>query len=436
MAEIIILGAGLTGLSAAYHLEQLGIHDYQIFERDSTIGGLCRTVQQDGFTFDYTGHLLHLNHPYFQDLIYNLLAPENFNTITRRAYIYSQDTYTKYPYQVNLFGLPAETISACIQGYLERPKLKTTKNFYQWSLKNFGTGITKHFLAPYQNKIFAYDIRKVSDSWTGRFVPQTSLTAMINGALSDQPEITQQIGYNANFIYPKSGGIFSWVEQLSNRIKQPIQTNHSAKTIDLKNKIITFNNGRTEKFKTLISTIPLDYLLKNLIEPSQSNLKILAPKLICNSVTNFNLGVNRPDLSSKHWVYFPEPEYKFYRLGFPHNFTNLATPVNCSSLYGEFSHVHKSPAYVQANLKTALKQVKQLLNIPEHEILTEKIIDIKHAYVIYNQWRDHNLPKILQTLADHQLYSCGRYGAWKYSSMQEAILDGKAVAEKLAHGQL
>ncbi|HLB93688.1 MAG TPA: FAD-dependent oxidoreductase [Candidatus Babeliales bacterium] len=431
MAEIIILGAGLTGLSAAYHLEQMGIHDYQIFERDSTIGGLCRTVQQDGFTFDYTGHLLHLNHPYFKDLIYNLLAPENFNAITRRAYIYSQNSYTKYPYQVNLFGLPAETIAACIQGYLERPKFKTTKNFYQWSLKNFGAGITKYFLAPYQNKIFAYDIRKVSDSWTGRFVPQTSLIAMINGAIADQPEITQQIGYNANFIYPKSGGIFAWVAQLSNRLKQPIQTNHSAKTIDLKNKIITFNNGRTEKFKTLISTIPLDYLLKNLVEPSHSNLKILAPKLICNSVTNFNLGVNRPDLSNKHWVYFPEPEYKFYRLGFPHNFTNLAVPANCSSLYGEFSHVHKSPAYIQETLKTALKQVKQLLNIQEHEILTEKIIDIKHAYVIYNQWRDHNLPKILQTLADQQLYSCGRYGAWQYSSMQEAVLDGKAVAENL-----
>lgn len=433
MAEIIILGAGLTGLSAAYHLEQLGIHDYQIFERDSTIGGLCRTVQQDGFTFDYTGHLLHLNNPYFQDLIYNLLGPENFNTITRRAYIYSQNTYTKYPYQVNLFGLPAETIAACIQGYLERPKLKTTKNFYQWAHKNFGAGITKYFLAPYQNKIFAYDIRKVSDSWTGRFVPQTSLSAMINGAISDQPEITQQIGYNANFIYPKSGGIFSWVEQLGQRIKQPIQTNHGAKTIDLKNKTITFTNGRTEKFKTLISTIPLDYLLKNLVEPSQSNLKILAPKLICNSVTNFNLGVNRPNLSNKHWVYFPEPEYKFYRLGFPHNFTNEAAPANCSSLYGEFSHVKKSPADVQASLKTSLKQVKQLLNISEHEILTEKIIDIKHAYVIYNQWRDHNLPKILQTLADQQLYSCGRYGAWKYSSMQEAILDGKAVAERLIH---
>jgi len=404
MAEIIILGAGLTGLSAAYHLEQLGIHDYQIFERERTIGGLCRTVQQDGFTFDYTGHLLHLNHLYFQDLIYNLLAPENFNTITRRSYIYSQNTYTKYPYQVNLFGLPTETITACIQGYLERPKLKKTKNFYQWALKNFGAGITKYFLAPYQNKIFAYDIRKVSDSWTGRFVPQTSLQAMINGAIADQPEIVQQIGYNANFIYPKSGGIFAWVEQLGNQIKQPIQTNYSAKTIDLKNKVITFTNGHTEKFKTLISTIPLNNLLNNLVESSQSNLKILAPKLICNSVTNFNLGINRPDLSDKHWVYFPEPKYKFYRLGFPHNFTSLATPANCSSLYGEFAHVNKSPAYVQENLKTALKQVKQLLNIQEHEILTEKIIDIKHAYVIYNQWRDQNLPKILQTLADFIVY--------------------------------
>ncbi|HLB40994.1 MAG TPA: FAD-dependent oxidoreductase [Candidatus Babeliales bacterium] len=431
MAEIVILGAGLTGLSAAYHLEQQNCSDYVLFEKDATVGGLRRTVQQDGFTFDYTGHLLHINDPYFQQLIYQLLAPEQFNQISRRSYIYSQERYTKYPFQVNIYGLPVQTIIECIQGYLQRPIHSRTDTFYQWAQANFGAGITKYFLAPYQRKIFAYDIHKLSASWTGRFVPATSLSQMLAGALSDQNPSAQQIGYNANFVYPKQGGIFAWVQALYQQIKQPVQLNYQAQTIDLVRRQVRFTNGHIEPFKQLISTIPLDHLLTNLREPSNLNLRTQAKKLRCNSVINFNLGVNRPDLSDKHWIYFPEPQFAFYRLGFPHNFTKYATPPNCSSLYGEFAYLRASKKAVQAQLQQALVDTKKLLQISAAEILTEKIIQIPHAYVIYNHWRDTNLPTILTRLAAQGIDSCGRYGAWKYASMQEAILDGKLAAEKV-----
>src|ERR1700722_12940766 len=101
MAEIVILGAGLTGLSAAYHLERQGFYNYKIFEKESTVGGLCRSVQQDGFTFDYTGHLLHISDPYFKHLIQTIANLETFNVIHRRSFVYSQQTYPPYPYQVN-----------------------------------------------------------------------------------------------------------------------------------------------------------------------------------------------------------------------------------------------------------------------------------------------------------------------------------------------
>ena len=68
--------------------------------------------------------------------------------------------------------------------------------------------------------------------------------------------------------------------------------------------------------------------------------------------------------------------------------------------------------------------------ISPSDILTEKIISIPHAYVTYDQWRKNNLPNLLQRLEEHDIYSVGRYGAWKYASMQEAVLDGKAVADQ------
>ncbi|HRN78039.1 MAG TPA: FAD-dependent oxidoreductase [Candidatus Dependentiae bacterium] len=429
MAKIVIIGAGLTGLSAAYHLEKKGFSDYLLFEKESTIGGLCRSVQQDGFTFDFTGHLLHTSDPYFRALLEDIVGLENFNIIQRRSFVYSQDVYTRYPYQINLYGLPTQTIANCIEGFVQRSThIKQPKTFRDWVLKNFGAGFGKHFFFPYQRKIFAYDINKLSASWTGRFVPSTSLTQIINGALYDN---TESIGYNANFLYPKHGGIFAWVEKFAQRIKKPIHTNFCVQTINLQHKTITFTNGHVEPFEQLITTMPLDNLLNHLEDKPTTAFKRARPYLLCNSVVNFNLGIKNKNVSDKHWIYFPQRNYPFYRLGFPHNFADSMAPAGCSSLYGEFAHVNKPASWVKKTLQDALHKTKHVLNINEQDIATECIIHIPHAYVIYDFWREKNLSTLLHRLQEQHVYSVGRYGEWKYASMQEAILDGKKIADTL-----
>jgi len=430
MAKIVIIGAGLTGLSAAYHLEQQGFYDYKLFEKENVIGGLCKSVYQDGFTFDFTGHLLHISDPYFQGLIKQIVGVENLNKIIRKSFIYSHEVYTPYPYQINLHGLPIEVITDCIQGFVTIAKSrKKPKKYYQWVLQNFGTGFWKHFFFPYQRKLFDYDARKLSASWTSRFVPKTSLKQIIEGAI--KPNNTSQVGYNASFFYPKQGGIFYWVNKLAKQLKNKIHTNFYVKTVDLKNKLIIFENGDFERFDTLISTIPLDILLKSIKEKPHIQLKQAAKKLLCNSVVNFNLGVFKQDISDKHWIYFPQKNVPFYRLGFYHNFSTAMAPKGCSCVYGEFSHVKKSKKFVSAKLKSSLKSAKDLLRISDTDILTEKIINIPHAYVIYDFWREKNIKSIHKRLHENKIHSIGRYGEWKYSSMQEAILDGKNMADKL-----
>ena len=436
MADIVILGAGLTGLSAAYHLERQGFYDYKLFEKDATVGGLCRSVQQDGFTFDYTGHLLHINDPYFKSFIETITGGiDQFNTIHRRSFIYSHETYTHYPYQINLHGLPPEVIAECIEGFVARKKSSAQHpTFYQWVLTNFGAGFGRHFFFPYQEKIFAYDVKKLSASWTGRFVPQTSLREMISGAL--QPKLDTAVGYNAQFFYPKSGGIEYWIKKLHQQLQLPVQTNYTVTKINTLRKIVYFSNGHEEPYNQLITTMPLDFLLAHLEEKSHTSLFKASEQLRCNSVINFNWGVNRPDLSEKHWIYFPETQYPFYRLGFPHNFASSMAPAGCSSLYGEFSHIKQPAETVQQTLATARAATQKLFGLADHEIMTEKIITIPHAYVIYDRWRDANINKIHAQLADYAIYSVGRYGAWKYASMQEGVLDGKDIAEKLLANQI
>lgn len=430
MADIVILGAGLTGLSAAYHLEKKGFFNYALFEQDATVGGLCRSTEQDGFTFDYTGHLMHVSDDYFRSFISNHVGFEHFNEIIRRSFVYSQGVYTRYPYQINLYGLPPKTIAHCIEEFVNRPAASATpRSFVAWVLKNFGKGFGEHFFFPYQEKLFSYDVKKLTSSWTGRFVPQTSLHEMIIGAVRDT--IDQEIGYNARFFYPKRGGIFFWIDKLYHQIHNPVYTHYRATAIDLNNKVIRFSNGHEETFKQLITTIPLDKFLNIIQERPHTNFIRAKKHLLCNSVVNFNIGINRPNLSNKHWIYYPEKQYPFYRIGFYHNFSQHLVPPGCSSLYGEFSYLNNPTQEIAEKLTLARAHAQQLFGISDNEIVTEKVITIPHAYVIFNTWRDKNVPALLSSLEEESIYSIGRYGAWKYSSMQEGFLDGKHIVDRL-----
>jgi protoporphyrinogen oxidase len=430
MARIVILGGGLAGISAAYHLEQKGFFDYQLFEKENSIGGLCGSIQQDGFTFDYTGHLLHINDPYFHDLIARVVGFDQFNVIHRRSYIYSHQQYTPYPFQMHLHGLPTEVIADCIAGYIKRAThIRSPKTFVDWVHKQFGAGFARHFFLPYQRKIFAHDLNKITASWTGRFVPQTSLEAIIEGTMYPAP--APSVGYNAQFFYPKQGGIVSWVAALARKLHQPINYQHEVVAIDSKARIVTFANGHRQPYDKLVTTLPLDRMLAMLETPSNRSFSAAQNNLMCNSVLNFNLGINRPNVSDKHWIYFAEKEFPFYRIGFTSNFATSMTPPGCSSLYGEIAYMNMSAARKDAIVARSIKQVQQLCAIDDHEIATQKVLDISHAYVIYNFWREKHLTRLLQTLAQDNIHSIGRYGAWKYCSMQETLLDGKQIADIL-----
>lgn len=429
MSSVIIAGAGLTGLSAAYHLEKNYFSDVMILEKESTAGGLLKSHQERGFTFDYTGHLLHISDPYFKAFVEDIAGMKSFDYVTRKTFVYSHDTYTAYPFQSNLYGLPTDVVIECIEGFVNRKKTKKEpKNFYEWVLKHFGEGFGKHFFFTYNEKILAYPINKIHHSWTGRFVPETNLRSLLEGAL--KPRAVDKSGYNSSFYYPHKGGIQFLIEQTKKNITTPIETTSAITEIDLTTKTITTSDGRREKYSALISTMPLDHLLGMLTGVGSERLRSLKDKLLCNSVLNFNIGFKNPPEIDKHWIYYPEKKYSFYRLGFWHTISSSAVPTGHGALYGELSfHGTKKRAEAEQMLDGAIKQALTLFNIKEQDIVIRKDLLLQHAYVTYDEWREKNLAALHKELNEMNIYSTGRFGAWKYSSMQEAVIDGKDVAE-------
>lgn len=432
MAKIVILGAGLSGLSAAYHLEKKGFNSYKLFEKEGSIGGLCSSITADGFTFDFTGHVIHIHNEIFKNFVEYTIGFNNLLEITRNSWVYSHDVYTRYPFQRHLFGLPAHVISECIKGFAKKTKQPSDiLNFPDWINHHFGPGFARHFFMPFQKKNLAYDLNKITASWTQRFVPATSLEQIIAGARHDIHEMSTTT-YNGQFYYPKQGGMRSWMDSIERSLTHPAFTNMAVDAIDIDQKCVVFSNGHYEFYDTLVTTIPLNLLLNKIIDRSTTDFKRAAPNLICNSVINFNLGLKKPPFTDKHWIYFPEKKFPFYRLGFPSNLTHAMAPAGCSSISGEYAYFKKPKMPSEQLVKKSVNLIKHLFGISDEEIAIQKVITIPHAYVIYDQWREENLAKLLTALEQHDIYSIGRYGAWKYASMQEAVLDGYEIAQVIA----
>lgn len=182
--------------------------------------------------------------------------------------------------------------------------------------------------------------------------------------------------------------------------------------------------------------MPLNELLACIEDSPTTHLRKAAPKLLCNSVLNINIGTAKPHLTNAHWIYYPEKQYPFYRIGFPSNLSVDATPPSMSSLAIECAFLNKNKRWQTATTNTTVLHAKNLFALSCDELVTQATIPIKHAYVLYDHWRSKNLPPLLTRLASHSIHSIGRYGGWKYGSMQEAVLEGKQCAEYIGQQEV
>jgi protoporphyrinogen oxidase len=437
--RVVILGGGLAGLSALWHLQKAGYENCFLFEKESRIGGLTRSETVNGFTFDYTGHLLHFRDESIRKLVMELLG-DNIHYVARNSWIFSKGVYTRYPFQTNLHGLPPDVIKECILGFVQATanghrdgatsagSMSTSEfqNFEEWIYSTLGSGIARHFMLPYNEKLWTVPLKELTCEWMGRFVPGTSLEQILDGALSDQ---SGNIGYNASFGYPLRGGIEALPRAFANSLRN-VYSGFEVSQVDLEAKRMTFLNREQTDFDVLVSSMPMPALMKAACRVPTS-IRKANDLLRFTSVYNVNLGVDRV-VSDKHWIYFPEPEFIFYRVGFAHNFSPHQSPPGCSSIYAEVAYSPWKPI----DKRQTTEQVKQDLIrsgilTSQDRLMSQLCLDIPCAYVLYDQRHRENVGLIRSYLERCGVRIIGRYGSWEYSGMEDAIRQGKTVAEEL-----
>lgn len=426
---IVILGGGLAGLATAYFL---GDRPHVVLEADDRPGGLCRTRTVNGFSFDYTGHLLHVRDPRIVALL-DELWPGVFDVIERRAAIRTRSVTLAFPFQANLHGLPGEVVADCILGAAEAAGQEVPSDpktsFRDWSLAVLGRGISEAFMFPYNGKLFRRDPAEMTADWVSWAIPRPNLAEVVRGALGIA---NRGMGYNATFRYPKQGGIEVVPDAFAKRLAS-VRTGAKAVAVDLRDKVVTLDGGETIRYDALVSTIPLPHLL-TIASGGGFDGASAAARLDWSVVGCLNLGIDRAGIGGgHHWLYFPDADAPFYRVGFPHAMSRAVAPAGASSLYIEFGLTrgeHPDPDELERRAITALRHEGILRDADR--VIARDWIRIDPGYVIFDRARQEVMSTVVPSLRSLGVHPIGRYGAWTYSYMERAILDGLETAELLA----
>ncbi|MBC7500849.1 MAG: FAD-dependent oxidoreductase, partial [Herminiimonas sp.] len=466
----VIVGAGPTGLSAAYHYGANAV----LLEKNDTVGGWCRSVEDSGFTFDYAGHIMFSNDPYVLKL-YEKLLGDNIHWQNREAWVYSKNVFTRYPFQGALYGLPPAVITECIVGAMEArfgdlnqtsatPSSQSSKpadmakvpqdccadgsvelgsddtaaassgspakpkNFEEFIYKVWGAGIAKHFAIPYNKKLWTVPLDQMETSWLGGRVPLPDLREIIEGALEP---VGKPMGPNARFGYPLKGGFQALVKGFLPHIQGKIETNAQVARISPREHVVALIDGRRFRYDHLVSTMPLPELVRMIGDEAPDDVRAAAAGLRHLSVKCVNLGVGRENVTDKHWIYYPE-ETIFHRIFVQGNASPHCNPPGGFGLTCEISYSPTKPLPVDGDALIA-RCISDCIEVglltSKDVILTANIVDMPYAYVVYDHARAKNVETVKAWLAEYDIVLSGRYSEWEYYNSDHAFVAGKKAAE-------
>jgi len=440
-ADRVILGAGPTGLGAAWRLEELKQDSYILIEKEDVAGGLSRSfVDPEGFTWDIGGHVQFSHYPYFDQVMNSVLPDSERLYHEREAWAFFQNQFIPYPFQNNIHLLPKSLGQECLEDLKSVAKEKSTpSNFREWLSSKFGEKLCEIFMHPYNFKVWAYQPEKMNYQWIGERVSVVDISRIENNFKSGQPD--KNWGPNNRFWFPKIGGTGQIWKNVANKIPQSKYLfNNSIKKISPQQKEILLSNGERIIYKQLISTIPLDILWNCLDEKPKTNQE---PKDLLYSSTNvvgFGIEGRLPDkLNKKCWIYFSENQFPFYRATVFSNYSPNNVP-DIKKHYSIMLEVSESKDKA-VDHKTIIDQclnslIKAELISSKDKILSKFHFKTNYGYPTPSVERDKILREIVPALEELSIFSRGRFGGWKYevSNQDHSFMQGVEIASKLSSG--
>jgi UDP-galactopyranose mutase len=290
-----------------------------------------------------------------------------------------------------------------------------------------GRGFADTFLIPYSEKFWTVHPRDMTHEWTGNRVPQPSTWQVLRGALWSRQT---RIGTNVDFRYPCSApGYGSISEALAEQVGH-IHRGHRARRFDVLARTLHFDNGASVAYQRLISTIPLPDLVA-LCPDAPPEVRAAAARLRANSICVVNLGIGRPGRNAWHWAHYPEKEFSFFRISFPHNLADNVTPPGMSSISAEVAYSAQRPLDHAGIVQRVTDDLIRVGVLERNDpIVFSATRDIRYAYCIHDFARKDAVRTIRDWMLMHNIVPTGRYGHWNYFWSHESIMSGLQAGEK------
>ena len=411
--KYLIVGAGISGLTAADTLKK----EYLILEKNDEVGGYCRTIRQGDYIWDYAGHFFHFKTEEFKKLFLDNVAPEDIIRKDKCTKILYKGALIDYPFQTNIHQLEKDEFIDCLYDLFNKEEKAEYDSFLDMLYGKFGKSIVEKFLKPYNEKLYACDLRSLDKDAMGRFFPYADIPQIIANMKREKDN-----SYNSSFMYPRNGA-GSFIDILYRRLDSSrVLCGRELVSVDLENKTAVDNAGESYRFDYLINSSPLNSFLPLF---SNSRYDALKSRLSYNKVLVFNLGFcKKSPFTDEHWIYIPEKDANYYRIGFYDNILD----ADKLSMYIEIGYPKDAVIDVDAQLELTLQNLRRhgILEA-DNQLETYAAIIMDPAYVHISSDVDGSIKQRKQELAEHGIYTIGRYGGWTYCSMEDCMLEAKKL---------
>lgn len=416
--ENLVIGAGISGLTFANYINST---DYLLLEKENEVGGYCRTIKNDRYIWDFAGHFYHFKTEEFKKLFLSLVEPEEIIEQKKVTKIYYKDTLVDYPFQMNIHQLEKDEFAESLYDLYTKEEKDHYDNFLDMLYGKFGTAIVEKFLRPYNEKLYAIDLKQLDTNAMGRFFPYADFDAIIRNIKEHNNS-----SYNDHFLYLKKGTQY-FIDKLFAQIDQSkVELNTEVTEINSQEKYVVTNKGEKIYYTNLLNTTPLNHFLTEVNEDSKS----LIDEMSYNKVLVLNIGFNKPSerYKDEHWVYFPSKELNFYRIGFYNNILG-SDELN---VYVEVGYPKDAVVDVEKELAATLDGMKKTGIIDDStEVVDYSYVIMDPAYVHISGSTEEKLQKLYANLEEENIFTTGRYGKWTYCSMEDCMVWAKEIADKI-----
>ncbi|MEA5088623.1 protoporphyrinogen/coproporphyrinogen oxidase [Solidesulfovibrio sp.] len=448
--KYLIIGAGPTGLGAAWRLTQHGEHDFLVLERHDHVGGLAASfTDAAGFTWDVGGHVVFSHYPAFDALLETLLGDDVLRH-ERESWIRAAGTFVPYPFQNNIRRLPPELAWECVAGLLEAGRAAAAgkcvtppANFREWVDRVFGPGIARLFMVPYNFKVWAHPGEVMSHRWIGERVSVVDADRVIKNIILGRDDVAW--GPNNTFSFPLRGGTGEIYRRLAARFADRVRLRAPLASLDAAARTARTADGESVTYDHILSTMPLDRLVREVLADPAPAMVDAAGRLKHNGSAIHGLGFHGAPPDPRCWMYFPESDCPFYRVTNFHNYSynNTPDPDGAKPRKRAIMTETSYSAYKPEDLDTLVpRTVQGLVNTTlispgdAQRLVSTWEMRVDYAYPIPCLERDAALAVLQPALENRGVSSRGRFGGWKYEvgNMDHSFMQGVEWAERMVSG--